>query len=131
MSVLHGSFLASPRAQREPTSRAESRCCVQSKRFFALPEIQKNEIQRPPDCSLNRGYVGVGCEKVRERICVKESFDMGNPDDGEDQPNLWPSEASLPGFRAFMESFFRQCEVLVRHLLDALSLALKIPPECW
>ncbi len=65
---------------------------------------------------------------MRERVCVKESFDMGNPDDGEDQPNLWPSEASLPGFRAFMESFFRQCEVLVRHLLDALSLVLNLPP---
>ena len=64
---------------------------------------------------------------MRERVCVKESFDLDNPDK-KDQPNLWPSEETLPGFRASLEMFFRDCEVLVRHVLDALSLALHLPP---
>ena len=66
---------------------------------------------------------------MRGRVCVKESFDLGNPDDENDQPNLWPSEESLPGLRAFLEMFFKECEVLVRHVLDALSVALNLPPE--
>lgn len=52
-----------------------------------------------------RGYSGVGNEKVREQICTKEGFGCGNPED-ELQPNIWPSEELLPGFRAFMKDFF-------------------------
>ena len=36
---------------------------------------------------------------------MKESFDSGNPEDVE-QPNIWPSEELLPGFREFMDAFF-------------------------
>lgn len=83
-------------------------------------------IRRPPDGSLYRGYVGVGCEKVRGHVCIKESFDIGNPDE-DGQANLWPSEELLPGFRCFMEVFFQECSELVHRLLDALSLALNLP----
>ena len=99
----------------------------QSKQFFALPESTKTSIQRPADQSLNRGYVGIGREKVRERICIKEGFDTGNPHDNE-QPNKWPSEETLPGFRDFMTLFFHECSALVQQLLSALSLALNLPP---
>lgn len=100
---------------------------TQSKRFFALSESEKNTIRRPPDRSRYRGYVGVGQEKVRERVCVKESFAIGNPDEDE-QPNQWPSEELLPGFQGFMEVFYGECEELMHELLDALSLALKLSP---
>ncbi len=69
----------------------------------------------------------MGQEKVRERICIKESFDFGNPDEDE-QPNKWPSEELLPGYREFMEMFFQECSRLVQQLLDALSLALNLSP---
>lgn len=42
------------------------------------------------------------------------------------QPNIWPPESTLPGFRAFMVSFFTDCEALVHHVLDALSVALSV-----
>lgn len=58
-------------------------CFRQSRRFFSLSGSEKNSIERPIDRSLYRGYVGVGREKVRERICVKESFDTWNPDEYE------------------------------------------------
>ena len=64
---------------------------------------------------------------MRERICTKESFDTGNPHDDE-QPNIWPTEETLPGFRDFMERFFRECSALVQQLLSALSTALNLPP---
>lgn len=102
-------------------------CFRWSKRFFDLPESEKNMIQRPSDKSLYRGYVGVGREKVRERICIKESFDTGNPDECE-QPNIWPPEELLPGFRDFTQMFFQKCSKLVHQLLDALSLALNLAP---
>lgn len=100
---------------------------AQSQRFFALSESEKNLIRRPPDKSLYRGYVGVGREKVRERICIKESFDTGNPDEYE-QPNIWPPEELLPGFREFMEMFFQKCSKLVQQLLVTLSIALNLCP---
>ncbi|KAF6235478.1 hypothetical protein HO173_006161 [Letharia columbiana] len=102
-------------------------CFQWSKRFFALSESKKNLIRRPPDKSIYRGYVGVGREKVRERVCIKESFDTGNPDEDE-QTNLWPPEELLPGFREFMEMFYQECSKLVRQLLDALSIALHLAP---
>jgi len=79
---------------------------VQSKRFFALSESEKQIARRPPDRSNHRGYSGVGNEKVRERICMKESFDVGNPND-KGQPNLWLPEELLPDFREFMDDFFQ------------------------
>ena len=100
---------------------------AQSKQFFALAESEKNSIHRLPDRSLYRGYVGVGREKVRERICIKESFDTGNPHEDE-QRNIWPSEQLLPGFREFMEIFYQECSRLVQQLLDALSIALNLSP---
>ena len=78
----------------------------QSKRFFALSESDKNNVRRSADRSHNRGFSGVGKEKVRECICMKESFDYGNPED-DTQPNIWPPEELLPGFRNFMETFFQ------------------------
>lgn len=108
----------------------------QSKKFFALPLETKNLAPHPPGGAHHRGYSAPGLEKVtqnqfdanelskaREVPDYKESFESGNVND-ELQPNIWPPESALPGFRAFMQSFFIECERLVHRLLDALSIAL-------
>lgn len=56
----------------------------------------------------------------------KESFECGNVMD-EAQPNIWLPEDKLPGFRAFMEEYFMQCSNLIHSILDALTIALKVP----
>ena len=56
----------------------------------------------------------------------KESFESGNPLDTS-QPNIWPPDTTLPGFKAFLESYFTVCASLVLSILDALSIALKVP----
>jgi isopenicillin N synthase-like dioxygenase len=110
----------------------------QSRKFFALPLETKNLAPHPPGGAHHRGYSAPGLEKVsqhqfdanelskaREAPDYKESFETGNLDD-ELQPNIWPPESALPGFRAFIESFFTDCEVLVHRVLDALSVALSV-----
>ena len=42
---------------------------------------------------------------MREHKSMKEGFTVGNPMD-DAQPNIWPSESLLPGFRTDMEAFF-------------------------
>lgn len=92
----------------------------------------------PPGGSHHRGYSAPGLEKVsqhqydanelnklREVPDYKESFESGNTNDAS-QPNIWPAEDDLPGFRAFLESFFTDCAGLVHRILDTLSIALAI-----
>jgi isopenicillin N synthase-like dioxygenase len=90
----------------------------QSRRLFALSESGKGTIN-PSSPSHNRGYSGIGNEKVRDRMCMKENFDCGNPEDHERQ-NSWPTEELLPGFRHFTEDFFQVrsplSQVLHNHL---------------
>lgn len=95
-----------------------------SQRLFALSESEKASI-RPCSPSYNHGYSGVGDEKIRDCICMKESFDCGNPEDHE-RHNSWPTEDLLPGFRHFMEDFFQDCAYLIHQLLQSLSLALNL-----
>ncbi|KAG9227981.1 thymine dioxygenase [Amylocarpus encephaloides] len=105
--------------------RKVDECFRWSKRFFDLTELEKN-MQPSQSQSHYRGYSGVGNEKVREHICIKEGFGCGNPVD-RSQPNIWPPEELLPGFRAFMENFFGECTNLVHQLLYSLSLVLDLP----
>jgi hypothetical protein len=72
-------------------------------------------MQRSSDRSHHRGYSGIGNEKVREQICMKEGFTCGNPEEVA-QPNIWPSDERLPGFRSLMEEFF---EVNLQHQADS------------
>jgi isopenicillin N synthase-like dioxygenase len=84
----------------------------QSKRFFDLPTEKKLLAPHPPGGAHHRGYSGLGVEKVSQDVFdaealaalktvpdVKESFESGNVVD-ELQPNIWPPEDVLPGFRA-------------------------------
>lgn len=54
---------------------------------------------------------------------TQESYDTGNPRDPKN-PNLWPEEDELPGFRVFLERFFQHCHIIHMHLLQALEGAL-------
>jgi isopenicillin N synthase-like dioxygenase len=109
----------------------------QSQKFFALPHSTKMLAPHPPGGSHHRGYSAPGLEKVSQNIYdeselaalrasmpdVKETFESGNIHD-KNQPNIWLPEDALPGFRAFMESFFLECAGMVKALLGALELAL-------
>lgn len=102
-------------------------CFQWSKRLFALSESGKGSI-RPSSPSRNRGYSGIGNEKIRDTICMKENFNCGNPKDLE-RDNSWPTEELLPGFRHFTEDFYQDCAQLIHQLLQCLSLALNLSPK--
>ncbi|CAO2656046.1 Nn.00g048490.m01.CDS01 [Neocucurbitaria sp. VM-36] len=94
-----------------------------SRKFFALPLETKIQAPHPPGGAHHRGYSAPGVEKVPD---YKESFESGNPND-EAQPNIWLPDDALPGFRPFLESYFTVCAELIHRILDALSIALKVP----
>ena len=111
----------------------------QSNKFFALPLDTKQLAPHPPGGSHHRGYSAPGLEKVSQHAYdanevakarstpdCKESFEYGNISDAM-QPNIWLPESALPGFRAFMESFFVDCAALVHRILHALGVALAVP----
>jgi len=100
-------------------------CFEWSKRYFALSDYEKRLASSSLPQSHDRGYLAVGEEKVRGQIPMKESFDFGNPDD-EGQGNNWPPQELLPGFRNFMEDFFKDCAKLTYALFECLSLALNL-----
>lgn len=111
-----------------------------SKKFFSLPLETKLLAPHPPGGAHHRGYSAPGLEKVTQHTYApselsaqrkqtpdcKESFEAGNAADTT-QPNIWPPEEVLPGFRAFVQDYFALCARLVTQLLDALSLALSVP----
>lgn len=100
-------------------------------------------IHNVPGPEPQRGYQAVGVEKTATlnnpngevnyemlshegREDVKETFDMGGAADRE-YPNMWPDEAALPGFRAWMERYYAAAHDIVLQLLAALEMALEIP----
>ncbi|PSN60325.1 Clavaminate synthase-like protein [Corynespora cassiicola Philippines] len=110
-----------------------------SKKFFDLPLETKILAPHPPGGSHHRGYSAPGLEKVsqhaydereiaklREVPDYKESFESGNVDD-KSQPNIWPPEDKIPGFRSFLEGLFPHLASLIHNLLSALSLSLSLP----
>ncbi|KAF2827189.1 Clavaminate synthase-like protein [Ophiobolus disseminans] len=114
-------------------------CFEWSKKFFAFPHEIKMLAPHPPGGSHHRGYSAPGVEKVsqhqyeenelnklRETPDFKESFESGNVND-EAQPNIWLPDEELPGFKEFMNLYFSHCDRLVHQILDALSIALKVP----
>ncbi|KAL4883522.1 hypothetical protein BJY04DRAFT_226543 [Aspergillus karnatakaensis] len=111
-----------------------------TKRFFSLPLEQKMTIKHPPQANPNRGYSfigqenvanisgyekGVGPGKTRD---IKETLDMGSASDSL-VDNLWLAESTLPGFRAFMESFYDRAFETELHILSALAIALGVDGE--
>ncbi|KAF3005067.1 hypothetical protein E8E13_009558 [Curvularia kusanoi] len=115
-------------------------CFDWSQKFFSLPLETKLLAPHPPGGSHHRGYSAPGLEKVTQHTYTtaslaaarsipdcKESFEAGNALDVS-QPNIWPPDHVLPGFRTFIETaFFPSCTALVHNLLNALSTALEVP----
>ncbi|GCB25946.1 flavonol synthase/flavanone 3-hydroxylase [Aspergillus awamori] len=105
--------------------------------FFELPEDIKKKYPHPPCANPNRGWVSLGqekssaikdfekgvCKEHKEVFDVKESFDIGNPDDPL-YGNIWPDESDVPGFRSFMEIFYELLHVAHLNILKALEMAL-------
>ncbi|KAL5380164.1 hypothetical protein DPSP01_007964 [Paraphaeosphaeria sporulosa] len=119
----------------------------QSDKFFKLPEAEKVIIANIRDANPQRGYSYVGSEatsKVNKRdqkgefqICedddvdqelidAKEHFDYTR--EGDEYSTPWPSEASIPGFRDWMEgAFLPDCMKLARDVLTAIEIGLNVP----
>jgi isopenicillin N synthase-like dioxygenase len=51
---------------------------------------------------------------------------MGPVDDPE-FPNVYPSESKVPGFKAWMEQYFKRSQQLSLQLMEALEIALNLP----
>ncbi|KAI5816114.1 hypothetical protein BZA77DRAFT_313673 [Pyronema omphalodes] len=104
-----------------------------SRQFFSLSESSKLLAPHPDSGTHHRGYSSVGREKVslypgagNYDIPVfeyRESFDIGREDDPI-QPNIWPPEEILPGFKDGTIELFEtlRCAALV--VLEALALGL-------
>ncbi|PYH77576.1 Clavaminate synthase-like protein [Aspergillus uvarum CBS 121591] len=117
---------------------------VWSKRFFALPNEVKAKAPHPPTPTPNRGYSAVGMENTSVHgnlgkkggkvlpplIDMKECFDQGSADD-ELYSNIWLPESDLPGFRAFMESYFEAGFACQQRILSAVALGLGLPPTAF
>jgi isopenicillin N synthase-like dioxygenase len=112
---------------------------LQSATLCALPPSTKMLAPHPPGGAHHRGYSAPGVEKVSQHEYdinelnklrsvpdFKESFESGNEHDTA-QPNIWPPDSALPGFRAFMQDYFTVCADLVHRVLDSLSIALNVP----
>jgi len=93
---------------------------LQSKKFFDLPQEHKMLAPHPPGGAHHRGYSPMGLEKVTQNVFdpallhqarqlpdLKESFESGNPLDSA-QPNIWPPDHVLPGFKAYVLPCFLQ-----------------------
>ncbi|CAE7210905.1 hypothetical protein PTNB85_08703 [Pyrenophora teres f. teres] len=119
-------------------------CFTWSKKFFDLPLSTKMLAPHPPGGHHHRGYSAPGVEKVSQHVFdadelsklrenslttktpdYKESFESGNPTDAT-QPNIWPPEHVLPGFRTFLQTYFKTCAALLHALLNALSVSLTL-----
>jgi len=104
-------------------------------RFFSLPEAEKqrlaNSKHNPANANDYRGYYGLkrGGDEV-----ILAGFDLGSGRSapaGADavtrmllEPNVWPQEALLPGWRATVEAHYREIERLGRLIMQGLALYL-------
>ena len=58
-------------------------------------------------------------------MSFQESYEIGS-DDNPPQPNIWYPEETLPGFRAFMTSFYWELDKTAKNILEAFSLGLAL-----
>jgi isopenicillin N synthase-like dioxygenase len=108
---------------------------AQSARFFAEPAAVKQALD------LRRVSYALGYEPLRGQTLeagsppdLKEGFYIG-PDVVTDGlagrfgigPNQWP--AGLPGFRPTMTAYFAAAQDLAIEVMNALALALGLPPD--
>ncbi len=108
---------------------------AECQRFFALPQSDRDALLLTKSPHY-RGYLPIGARgdnKDRPRDLL-ESFNVAR-ELGEDDPfvrdkkplhgpNQWPDH--LPGFRAFILDYYAAMEVLMRRLLEGVSLAMEM-----
>ncbi|RFU75572.1 flavonol synthase flavanone 3-hydroxylase [Trichoderma arundinaceum] len=113
-----------------------------SRKFFSLPQSDKDKAPHPPKAWHHRGYSSVGREKVSQMIFdeesiaaarkvpdVKESFDIGRDDDAAYMANVWPPQEMLPGFREFFTNFYEVCYAAEMELLKLVALGMGLKKE--
>ena len=115
-----------------------------SKKFYDLSHEDKMKAPHPPGSSPHRGYSHPGLEKVyskqesedgavkesqgrslRQVMDFKESYEIGS-EENPAQPNVWLPEEILPGFCAFMTSFYWELNKAARLVLEAFSQGLSL-----
>ncbi|ONH64961.1 1-aminocyclopropane-1-carboxylate oxidase [Cyberlindnera fabianii] len=114
-----------------------------SKKFFAMPTENKMKCPHPPLGSYHRGYSSLGKEKASQAIFmdgeeriktenvpdIKESFDIGNPEDNSVYKNLWPDAQDIPEFQNSMEQYWAKCNVTSKLFLRAIALGMNLEEE--
>jgi isopenicillin N synthase-like dioxygenase len=106
-----------------------------AREFFGLPVERKTELSIARS-RHNRGYVGVGTERLQVPPDQKEAFNIGldlPPDDAEVLAglplrgvNFWPD---LPGWRQTMLAYFDQCLEIGRTLHRGFCLDLGLDED--
>lgn len=117
-----------------------------TKRLFDLPAEVKMKAPHPEGWAVHRGYSPPGFEKVSQNLStgddeetkrkmreipdVKEVYDIGS-DENTDQPNQWIPDELFPGFRAFMNKFYWECNKVGDSVLRALAVGLNLDDEFY
>ncbi|KAA6411495.1 MAG: hypothetical protein FRX48_04775 [Lasallia pustulata] len=115
-----------------------------SKKLYGLSHEDKMKAPHPPGPTPHRGYSHPGLEKVyskqdaqgnaveesqgrslRQVTDFKESYEIGS-EENPAQPNVWLPEELLPGFRAFMTTFYWELNDLASLILEAFSQGLNL-----
>ncbi len=111
-----------------------------SRRFFALPEAKKLEIEMVNSPHF-RGYTRAGFEYTRGRQDWREQVDIGAErpvlalDPGSPAwkrlqgPNQWPS--ALPGLKPVLLDYQEKATALAVRVLQAFSAALEQPEDVF
>jgi isopenicillin N synthase-like dioxygenase len=108
-----------------------------SKRFFTLDHEAKVQAPHPDGPAVHRGYSYPGLEKVSQyaggeeevgeqlRVIAdcKESYEIGS-EENKEQPNVWPPEQTLPGFRHATSTFYWDCNKVAQTILQALAMGI-------
>lgn len=101
----------------------------QSRQFFALPLMAKQQLAWRTAAS-NCGYGGLGREQL-DPACpsdYKETFNINRElESSLVEQRHWPKQ--LPEFRSTVIDFFAACVQTADAVLQAIALALKLPPD--
>jgi isopenicillin N synthase-like dioxygenase len=158
-----GAFLKGDAAEKKQVARAIGHACeeigffyirnhgveralrdtaiVEMKRFFALPQVEKDKIS-VRHSPVHRGYYGSGEEnldpgKQRQGGDLKEGINIGR-DLGPDDPdvkagrplhgaNQWP--ANLPGWKDAMNAYYAAMVALGKQMMSSFAVALDMQAD--
>jgi isopenicillin N synthase-like dioxygenase len=111
---------------------------AQSRRFFDLPEAQKQRVAMA-NSPCHRGYEPLLGQTLEPGALpdLKEGYYIGEELAADDPrvvaglfnhgPNLWPED--LPGWREAMERYFAAMTDLCARIMRALALSLELPAD--